>query len=147
MNKLIWIVLTLLAGAMLPIQAGLNAKLAKAGGSPFHASLISFIIGALSVLIIVTVTKQHFSIAGIKSVPAYAWLGGLLGAFFITMTILSFPRLGPVLTFGLVVAGQLLVSLLLEHFNVLVASAHPINYYRLLGVLLIIAGLVLIRKF
>lgn len=147
MNKIIWILLTLLAGAVLPIQSGFNAKLAKGVGSGIHASFISFIIGTIAMLLIVSLTKQNYSLSGIKELPIYAWLGGVLGAFFITILIFAFPQLGSGLTFGLVIAGQLVVALLLEHFNLLVAQSHPINYFRLLGIALIIAGVIIIRKF
>lgn len=147
MNKLIWVFAAFLAGAFLPIQAGLNAKLGKAGSSPIHASMISFFIGAIAVASYIIITKQTVSWAGIKTAPAYAWLGGLLGAFYVTVVILAFPKLGPALTFGLVVAGQMLISALFEHFNILVAQQHPITIWRLLGFLLVIVGVIIIRKF
>lgn len=92
-------------------------------------------------------TKQTISWAGIKAAPIYAWTGGLLGAFYVSVIILSFPRLGPGLTFGLVVAGQMIISALLEHFNILVAQPNPLNLFRIIGVLLIIAGVIIIRNF
>ena len=85
--------------------------------------------------------------AGIKTVPAYAWMGGVLGAFYVTAIILAFPKIGPALTFGLVVAGQMVMAMLLDHFNVLVAQQHDINIWRVLGVLLIVMGVIIIRKF
>jgi len=135
------------AGAFLPIQAGLNAKLGKSGESPIHASLISFIVGAIALALYILLTKQTVSWAGIKSAPVYAWIGGLLGAFYVTVIILSFPRLGPGLTFGLVVAGQMIISALLEHFNILVAQPNPLNIFRVAGILLIITGVIIIRKY
>lgn len=147
MNKTIWVLASLLAGTFLPLQASLNAKLGKAGNSAFHASMISFFIGALSVAVYILLTKQTVSWAGIKNAPAYAWIGGLLGAFYVTVVILAFPKLGPALTFGLVVAGQMFLSALMEHFNILVAQQHSLNIWRILGFLMIIGGVILIRKF
>jgi transporter family-2 protein len=147
MNKIIWILLTLFAGAILPIQAGFNARLAKGVGSGIHATFISFVIGTIAMLLIVSVTKQNYSLSGVKELPVYAWLGGMLGAFFISILIFAFPQLGAGLTFGLVITGQLVVALLLEHFNLLVEEPHPINFLRLLGITLIIAGVIIIRKF
>jgi transporter family-2 protein len=71
----------------------------------------------------------------------------LLGAFYVTAIVLAFPRIGPALTFGLVIAGQMAISVLLDHFNILVAQQHPINLWRGLGVALIITGVMLIRRF
>jgi len=104
-------------------------------------------VGALALALYILFTKQTFSWAGIKSAPAYAWVGGLLGAFYVTVIILSFPKLGPGLTFGLVVAGQMITSALLEHFDIMVAQPQPLNYIRIIGIFLVIIGVIVIRKF
>ncbi len=145
--KFTWYFVALLAGAFLPIQAGLNTKLGRAIENPVYASMLSFITGALAVALYILFTKQPVAWAGIKTAPAYVWVAGALGAFYVTAIILTFPKIGPALTFGLVVAGQMISSVILDHFKVLVAEIHSINIYRVLGMLLIVAGVVLIRKF
>ena len=145
--KLTWIIIAFMSGAFLPIQAGLNTRLGKTIESPVHASLISFIVGALAVLVFSLITKQPVSWAGLRSAPGHVWLGGILGAFYVTAIILAFPRIGPAMTFGLVVAGQMIISVLLDHFNILVTQQHPVNVWKLLGIVLIVAGVVIIRKF
>jgi len=145
--KAIWIIIALISGAFLPIQAGLNTKMGKALENPVYASMISFLVGALSIIIYIALTKQHVSWQGIRTVPAYVWLAGVLGAFYVTAIILAFPRIGPALTFGLVVAGQMLIALFLDHFNILVAQQHSINIWRIIGILFIVGGVILIRKF
>ena len=147
MNKFIWILLALLSGAFLPIQAGLNARLGKEILSPIYAALISFIVGTIGLLLYIVLTRQTVSCIGMKETPAYLWLGGLLGAFYVTVIVLAFPKLGPGLTFGLIVAGQMITSVLLEHNNILVAQANPISYMKILGITLVIAGVFIIRKF
>lgn len=147
MDKIFWILIVILAGAMLPVQAGLNAKVGKALESPVHASFLSFVIGAVALVLYLLVTRQPAQWQQWREVPAVAWSAGVFGAVYVTITILAFPRLGAPLTFGLIVAGQLLIALLLDHFKILVAEQHPINFYRLLGVVLIVAGVVLIRRF
>ncbi len=147
MSKFIWIIMVALAGALLPIQAGLNTKMGKAIESPVWASLISFAVGTVAMLTYAGVSKQGFNFSELRHVPAYTWLAGILGAFYVTTIVLAFPRLGPALTFGLVVAGQLFISLVLDHFNILVHAQHSINIFRIIGMLLIIAGVILIRSF
>lgn len=142
-----WIALAFLSGAFLPIQAGLNAKLGKAAESPVYASMLSFAIGTLGLITYILITKQSMSWAGVREAPAHVWLGGLLGAFYVTVIILAFPKLGPGLTFGLVVAGQMIISILLEHFNILVAQQNSMSFMKLLGVMLVVAGVIIIRKF
>ena len=147
MDKLIWIIVALLSGAVLPIQAGLNARLGSAGQNPVYAATISFVVGTIGLIVYILLTRQQVSVAGLREVPPYIWLGGLLGAFYVTAIVLLFPKLGPGLTFGLVVAGQMIVSIMLEHFNLLVAHPSPISYMKLLGIALVVAGVVIIRKY
>lgn len=147
MDKIFWIALVILAGALLPVQAGMNTRIGKALESPAHASLLSFCVGTAALALYLLLTRQPAQWQQWRDIPPYAWLGGVLGAVYITISIMAFPRLGAPLTFGLIVAGQLLISLLLDHFNILVAAPHPVNGYRLLGMALIIAGVVLIRRF
>jgi transporter family-2 protein len=147
MKTIYWIMLAFVAGAFLPIQAGLNAKVGKIIESPINASLVSFVVGAFVVFAFSFVTQQHVIWAGMKSAPAYLWLPGFMGAFYVTTIILAFPRIGAPLTFGLVVAGQMTVSVILDHFKVLVAQQHSIDIWKVLGVLLVISGVIIIRKF
>lgn len=147
MNKIIWIFLAFLSGAFLPIQAGLNAKLGRAVGNPIYAALLSFLVGSLAILLYILFTRQTFSWQGLKEAPGHVWLGGLMGAFYVTVIVLAFPQLGPGLTFGLIVAGQMIVSMILEHNNILVAQATPVNAMKLLGVALIIGGVIILRKY
>jgi transporter family-2 protein len=144
--KLLWIILALLAGVFLPLQGGVNTRLGKVIASPVHASFISFIVGAIALLVYTLLTRQQLQWGGIKTAPLYLWCGGLLGAFYVTIIILAFPKIGPALTFGLVVAGQMIASLVLGHLNILVAKPEPVTVWKLLGVLLIVAGVVIIQK-
>lgn len=145
--KLLWIFIALFSGALLPVQAGLNARLGKSIESPVYASMISFVVGALALIIYISVSRQPVSWSGVVKAPAYVWLAGIMGAFYVTAVVLAFPRLGPALTFGLVVAGQMLIAVFLDHFNVLVQHPHSFNWWRLLGILMIIGGVVIVRKF
>lgn len=135
------------AGLILPIQAGMNSRLAKAAGSPLHASMISFIVGVVSLVLYILVVFQPVSWKGVRDAPLYAWGGGLLGAFYVTVIVFAFPRIGPGLTFGLVVAGQLLVSMLMEHYQFMGAQFQPISPGRIIGMLLIVVGVVMMKKF
>lgn len=146
MEKYLWVIVSFFAGAFLPIQAGINAKLGKAANSPAMASLLSFLVGLMALIVYLVVSQQNYSIKGLKEAPSYAWTGGLIGAFYVTVIIFAFPKIGPGLTFGLVIAGQLLLSIIMEHFQLLGAHHHPINLSRIIGMLLIVGGVVLIKK-
>jgi len=142
-----WIIIALIAGAFLPIQGGLNSRMGKFVENPVYASLISFLTGSVTLVLYCLLTRQPVSVSGLKAAPAYLWLGGVLGAFYVTVIVMAFPRLGPALTFGLVVAGQMIMSVLMDQFNLLVVQQQPINLMKVLGVALIICGVIIIRKF
>lgn len=145
--KSLWIVIAFVSGAFLPIQAGINGRLGRSIESPVYASLISFLVGVITLIVYILLTRQHVSWTGIRTAPGFIWIGGVLGAFYVTSIILAFPRIGPALTFGLVVLGQMVIAVLLDHFNIMVAQQHSINIWRILGVILIVGGVVILRKF
>jgi transporter family-2 protein len=143
-----FLLLAALAGAMLPIQAGLNAKMGKAVGDPVSASFISFVVGALALLAYALVAKINLTQIGQAGSAHWSlWTAGLLGAFYVTAVIILVPKIGAALTFGLVVTGQLSLSLLLDHYGLLGLPVHAINWQRIAGVLAIIGGVVLIRNY
>lgn len=146
--KAIWIIVVLVCGGLLPLQGGFNSRLGKWLESPLYAALLCFFIGAVTIALLLPFSKQSLSLPGLKSVPLLLLLGGgFTGAAFITGTMLAVPRLGVTLTFGLVIAGQIIISLLLDHYKIMVVEQHSINYWRLLGVGLIISGVFLVQKF
>lgn len=145
-----WLVLlfAFFVGMALPVQAGLNAQLARAAGHPVWSALISFGVGTASLVAYVLATRlPAVSLASLRALPWYAWLGGVIGAVYVPSVLLLLPRLGLALSFSLIIAGQLAVSLLLDHFGWLGLPVQPISAGRVVGALLLIAGVVLIRKF
>lgn len=147
MKVLFPIVLALYAGALIPFQAAINGQVRGHLGSPMWAALVSFAVG-ISALAVVLLVQSAPLPANLSAVPAWQWLGGgLLGASYIVLSIVLPPKLGVALTFGLVVAGQLAMSLLLDQLGAFGLAQHGFNGWRLLGAALIVAGVVLIRKF
>ena len=146
--KLTWLLIVFVCGALLPLQTGLNTKLGRSIESPVYSAMICFVIGAVAMGMYLPFSKESMTWAGLKSAPLLSLVGGgLLGAIYITATMLALPRIGMALTFGLIVAGQVIIAVLLDHFNVLVAQQHVINTWRILGMLLIIVGVIIVGKF
>ncbi len=140
--------LAILCGAILPVQAVLNAKMGEAVKDPIYATLISFVVGSLGLLLYVLVIGVDMSrISQAKTESWTIWTPGLMGAFYVGAVIILVPRIGAALTFGLVVTGQLALSLLVDHYGWLGMSVHPVNSYRILGIALIIVGVILIRNY
>ncbi len=146
--QVFFILIAILAGAVLPFQAGLNIQLGKAAQSPIFAAFVSFLIGTASLLVYLLLGKFNFGELGIfRNVSPYVWLAGVLGAFYVAAVIMMAPKLGVALTFSLVVAGQMTVSLLVDHFGLMGLEVKHINWQKTIGVLFLIAGVIIIRKF
>lgn len=142
------IILAVVAGSVLPIQAGLNAKMGKVVGDPVYAALISFVVGSIGLLIYSVATGVELGqISRAGEVSWTVWLAGILGAFYVAAVVILVPKIGAALTFSLVVAGQMLLSLLLDHFGWLGLNPHPFNWQRMVGILLVVGGVIMIRKF
>jgi bacterial/archaeal transporter family-2 protein len=147
-NVYFYLLLALVAGAMMPTQAAINNKLAGYVESPIAAAFISFLVGTIGLFIYMLATGTSLgNLFNIKEAPPIAWLGGLLGAFFVTCTVILAPRIGVAMTFSLIVAGQMLITLVLDHFGFLGLPIKEISLARVGGILLITAGVVIIRRF
>jgi transporter family-2 protein len=139
---------TLFIGAILPVQAVLNTKLGKQTGGPMISSLLSFLVGLIG-LFIINLVVNYSALSNMKPLsvsPWYVWMGGLLGAVYVCVIIFVNQQQGVALTFALVVAGQIFISLLIDHFGLFGSIVRPVSIPKIIGALLIIAGLVLIKK-
>lgn len=147
-NNYFYIVLAVIAGIMMPTQAAINNKLAVTVNSPILAALVSFVVGTVALLLYVLAAGIPLgNLLDAKNASAIAWTGGILGAFFVASTVTLVPRLGVALTFSLIIAGQMLVTLVIDHFGLLGVPVKEVNLIRVVGVTLITIGVILIRKF
>lgn len=137
--------LPFLAGAVLPLQAGINGQLARHLSSVFAAALISFAVGTLALLL--TLSQRELPGLGLlKELTWWHWSGGLLGAFFIATAAFAGPRVGALLFMVLVIAGQLAMAITLDHFGWAGFRESPITFGKVAGLLLIVAGIWMIRR-
>lgn len=147
-NNYLFFLIALLAGAMMPTQAVTNNKMAAFVDSPILAAFISFFVGTVALFVYLVLAGTPLSnIASAKDAPAIAWVGGFLGAFFVAATVSLVPRLGVAMTFSLIIAGQMLVTLVIDHFGLLGVPVKEVSIARIGGILLITAGVILIRRF
>ncbi|MBM7061353.1 DMT family transporter [Pseudomonas sp. UL073] len=148
MSAPVWwlLALPLIAGACLPLQAGINGQLAKHVSSVLAAGLISFGVGTLALLLVVLVQREMPAFGVLRGVSWWQWCGGFLGVFFIVTAAFAGPRVGALLFMALVIAGQLGMALLLDHFGWAGFREAPISVGKVLGLLAIIAGIWLIRR-
>lgn len=146
-NFALFILLALAAGICIPTQSGINAQLASYAKSSVFAATISFIVGSIALFVYVIIMRIPLPVAALGVAPWWCWTGGLLGAFFVAVTIFLVPQLGATTMLSLVLAGQMVASLIYDHYGALAFPVHPISPLRIIGVLLIAIGAILIKKF
>lgn len=140
------ILLVLLAGGMISLQAPTNAILARAGGSPIIAALISFAVGTCVLFAVWLATGPRPRVSSFAGLPAYAWLGGAYGAIYVAVAAYAAPKIGLASLITIGIAGQIAMALWLDHIGALGLPRDPLSAGRVAGALLVIAGVVLVRR-
>ncbi|HEV2532782.1 DMT family transporter [Phenylobacterium sp.] len=140
------VALVIVAGALLPLQALINARLGGALGSPLWGAAAQNLIGALGMIAIIMALRPATpSLAAVGAVPAWAWLGGLMGMVYVFSVLVAAPALGAGRMMVCVIAGQMVCSIALDHFGVL-HERRPINFSTLAGAVLLLAGAALVLR-
>jgi transporter family-2 protein len=142
----LFIPLSLAAGALLAVQAGANAQLAKAAGSPFVATTLQLAVAALLLLVATLFTGSVAALSLLPNAPWWHVLGGTASAFYVVSAILLLPRIGAVVTVGLFIAGQVLASMSLDVFGLLGIAPTGLSLAGAAGAMLVLAGAALIVR-
>ena len=145
-------ILGLISGMGGALQTSVNTELRlKIGGSPLAATFLSFFVGTLTLLIMVTGAlllglEPELTFRGLHGEPLWIWAGGALGAVFVMVNILLFPRIGSVQTIICGVLGQITTGLIVDAFG-LFAIGHtvPLGPARLAGAALAVSGVLLVN--
>jgi transporter family-2 protein len=144
---IVFLLLALLAGAVLPVQTGVNVQLRGLLGHPLTAALVSFVVGSVGLAAAAVVARAPLALAGAWTRSEWwHWCGGLLGAVYIVATIVLAPRLGAATLVAALVAGQMIMSLAIDHYGWVGFAEHPISPLRLLGAALVVGGVVLVQR-
>jgi transporter family-2 protein len=141
--NIVLLLLAFAAGSALTVQAAVNSQLADGlGGNTVIASLVSFGLGtfALAAFAICRGSFTVTTIAQLPSQPLWTFSGGLLGALAVFCTVLLAPRIGLATLFALVIAGQLLTSLMISHFGLMGGTVRHISGIKLAGVFVMLVG-------
>jgi transporter family-2 protein len=140
--------LVFFAGAMLPMQAGVNSQLARSGSGAMWAAGVSFLVGTLALLTVFVLLKQPWpALAQLKAAPMWSWTGGFMGAFFVTCMAFFAPKLGAATLLALIIAGQMSTSIVLDHYGLLGFNVQQVSFMKIVGLALIALGILLIRRF
>ena len=149
MHTLQNVVLTLLAlsaGVSFVVQQAVNSNLRFEIGSAWWAGFVSYLGGTIVMLIMVLLTREPILTPALASSSTWwSWAGGFFGAIYIAISIFLLPRLGAFAVIALIVVGQLVASLVFDHFGILNVPQHSISMVRIVGGVFLLAGAVLIR--
>lgn len=146
MNNALFIATAFITGSMIPLQLVFNAQLGTMTRSPYSAGIIVFIVGLLTMSVMALVMRPSFPTAQeLTSTPFTAYLGGLIAAVYIVAIIIVSPRLGVGLTTALILCGQLVMALALDHFGAFGNPQISINLWRVAGVLMMLGGVAAIK--
>jgi transporter family-2 protein len=140
------VILTAIGGGLIALQAPINSHLGKAIGT-FQAALLSFVIGTLALGVIAALAKGGLGqIADARHLSWYWFLGGLLGAVYVTTVLVTVRTLGAGGVTAATISAQLTMSVIVDRFGLLGVEKTPITIGRIAGIALLAAGVFLVVR-
>ncbi len=146
MSKGLAVVLGALAGGLVGMQAPINSRLGKAVGG-VQAATFSFLVGTAALIAISFILRGGLtSLGSVGSVPWWGLVGGLLGAVYVFVALEAVKTLGASGLTAVVITGQLAMSVVIDRFGLLGIARSPVGLQRVIGIVLLIAGVVLVVR-
>ena len=140
------ILIALMVGAGYPLQAGINASIAKFHGHPLLAALTNTTVASLVLLVAVLVLRVPLPhVSSLVSAPWWAWTGGCLGAFFVLSSLVLAPKLGAAAFVSTTIVGTMVASLVIDHYGFIAYRAQPVTLLRVMGGALVVTGMIMIQ--
>jgi transporter family-2 protein len=134
------------AGALAGMQAPVNARLGKSIGS-VQAATFSFLVGTLALVLVVSFVRGGLGALGhVGRAPWWTLVGGLLGAVYVTVALVAVRTLGASGLTAVLIAGQLAISVVIDRFGLLGVVRQHVGVERILGLVLLAAGVLLVVR-
>lgn len=141
-------VLAIVAGALISFQAPINAMAGQRLGHVVGGAALSFVVGTVFLLAVVLIgLRDQIDLSALRTMSPLLFLGGLLGAFYVAMSIWLTPKLGVGAVISLGIAGQVLASLVLDHYGLLNLAVREVTIGRVSGALMVVVGALMVRYF
>lgn len=135
------------AGMLVPFQAAMNGLLSRSLNHPLQAAMVNFIGGAALILILLLFLQATLpTMDGLRRIPWYLYIGGILGVVFVTVSLLAVPRIGGVAFLAAMLTGQMTAALILDHFGLFEVPVQPVSLSRITGVGLLALGVYLVQR-
>jgi bacterial/archaeal transporter family-2 protein len=145
MDRGLAVILTALVGGLIALQAPINAQLGRATGS-LPAALVSFFVGTVLLFLIVVLTGDTNGLRSTFDVNWYYLIGGILGAAYVTVALISVKSIGAGGVAAATITGQLTAAVVIDRLGVLGLERTTLSASRMVGVGLLLAGTVLIVR-
>ena len=146
MSRSLAVLLAVAAGCFVGLQAPVNARLGREVGK-LQAATVSFSIGLLALLVVTAISSGGFSgIANVSKAPWWSLIGGVLGAFYVTVALVTVRTLGLSALTAIVVSGQLAIAVVVDRFGLLGITKQQIGAPRIIGLVLLVIGAVLVVR-
>ncbi|UPT70475.1 MAG: DMT family transporter [Flavobacterium sp. JAD_PAG50586_2] len=146
-SNLIYLVMALITGALIPVQASTNAAFTKSVGNPFITGLMVFVVGFLGMVVFVLISGTSMpTTEQVIAAPLYSYLGGIIVVSYVIIISILVPRIGVGNSIAFIVTGQVLFATIIDHFGLFGVNARSIDLTRIIGLILLIGGVYLVMK-
>jgi bacterial/archaeal transporter family-2 protein len=145
-SRTVAVLLAVAAGCFVGLQAPVNARLGREVGK-LQAATVSFTIGLLALVVVAAISSGGLSgIGNVSKAPLWSLIGGVLGAFYVTVALVTVRTLGLSALTAIVVSGQLAIAVVVDRFGLLGIAKQQIGASRIIGLVLLVVGAVLVVR-
>lgn len=146
--KILYTSLVILIGFLLAIQGSINTQLTTFLKHPMQGALVNFLVGTIALIGLNLIFKTQIpDWTHLKTAPFYLFIGGILGALFVSSVIFFIPKIGVTTVLAASIAGQLFAASIIDHFGFFGVTIQQISMGRIAGILLLLGGIFLIQKY
>ena len=145
--RMFWTVGGLISGVVYATELAINGRVGAIVHSPIHAAFLTFAI-ATALLFLFVAGRGHIQRITLlvkQRTPWWALLGGVIGGFSIYLGAFLVPQIGNGSAIVLGILGQIAVSMLIDTFGLLGGKKRPLTLAQFLGLVIMVAGVVLIE--
>ena len=144
MQSILFWLAAFVMGGLMSVYLPMNGVIGRYVGSALLANIPFYLVGALTTILLFSVTGNVGAVSRLREVPSYLYLTGVISAFMIFGSTFLIPKLGAGRFFVLFVAGQILMALTVSHFGLLDSPQDSITLKKSLGSLLLLIGVALV---
>ncbi len=146
--KFLFTIIVLVIGCFAAIQGSINTQLTTYLKNPLQGALVNFLVGTICLIALNFIFRTQIPDWNlVKTAPWYLFIGGMLGAIFVSSSIFFISKIGVTTVLAASIAGQLIAAAVIDHYGYFGLTVHPISVQRIIGIVLLLSGIFLIQKY